>query len=177
MKEDPINRKELGDKAGIAAPRQDEPLLVSLLKQGGSNKQSAPAPAKSLDPLRGIPEVPSAPAPREDPVQHITKAPDAFDDVVASDPVEKIDTHEKFEQKLPPQDSSNDDYDDDGFGDDDIDEILPEVTDNHANLGDDMTAGSQSMGLDPSVNTLAMEEYDHIEEVITLDDFDEEEEE
>lgn len=180
MKEDPINRKELSDKAGIATPRQDEPLIVSLLKQGGSSKESAPSPyaappARSLDPLRGIPEVPSAPSPKEEPVETIQKAHDDFDDIVSSDPIQNLD-HQKYEQKAPaPQDSSNE-YDDDDFGDD-IDEILPEVTDNHANLGDDMTAGSQSMGLDPSVNTLAMEEYDHIEEVLMLDDFEEEEEE
>lgn len=63
------------------------------------------------------------------------------------------------------------DYDDD-FDDDDIEEMLPvEDIDDHDNKftesGNAFT-GSQSMGMDPSVNTLAMDEYDHIEEVIRM---------
>ena len=77
--------------------------------------------------------------------------------------------------------TDSNDYDDD-FGDDDdededdeIEEMLPvDDMDNHADDNENKMfsesgnafTGSQSMGLDPSVNTLAMDEYDHVEEVI-----------
>ena len=69
---------------------------MSLLKQGGSSKvessSPAPAPIKQLDPLRGIAEVPSAPAQIEEPVENIQKAHDAFDDIV-SNPIQKEEEH------------------------------------------------------------------------------------
>ena len=64
--------------------------------------------------------------------------------------------------------SEKDEYDDD-WGDDDIDEILPDTTPEPDLKVDEGVSGSQSMGLDPSVNTLAMDEYDYIEEVIKDD--------
>jgi len=70
-------------------------------------------------------------------------------------------------------------YDDDEF-DDDIEEDLPDGQDDHlndhdagarstniGNSGQGITV-SQSLGVDPSVDSLALEEYDHIEPVERL---------
>jgi hypothetical protein len=57
MKEDPIDRSNTGDRAGVN-PVRDEPLLVSLLKQGGGKapavqRESAP-PKPAADALDHI---------------------------------------------------------------------------------------------------------------------------
>ena len=73
-------------------------------------------------------------------------------------------------------DNINDNYDDD-FDDDDIEEDLPDQNDplmddadlnarsaNVAGSGQGITV-SQSLGVDPSVDSLALEDYDHVEPV------------
>ena len=92
------------------------------------------------------------------------QVPDALD-IAASKPAPAVTN--KFDKKQSPE-KIDDSYDDDFGSNDQIEEMLPEEAPEEPKL-DEEFGGSQSMGLDPSVNTLAMDEYDHIEEVIRVD--------
>lgn len=86
----------------------------------------------------------------------------------------------KLIKKNSSEDAIVDDYKDDDFEDEDIEEDLPE--DNHLldSHGDNQNNSkgkneqsvgitvSQSLGVDPSVDSLALEDYDYIERVERL---------
>jgi FGFR1 oncogene partner len=180
MKQDPLDKDELIRKSKVDKPSQSEPLLVQILKE----RLSGGRPAQNLGERK------------EDPVFE-KKSPQATDEQKASKfkstaAVEKTEKSEKskkdelsylnkpVEKPKPSPKAKNKKNDDndymDDFEDDDIEEMLPvEDIEDHdrdenklfSESGNAFT-GSQSMGMDPSVNTLAMDEYDHVEEVIRI---------
>ena len=154
MKVDPIDRDAVSAKAGLESQNKDEPLLVSLLKQGGPIK-SSDAPSRPATNTWDAQPV----KPKLEPL----KKTDALDNAMKAD---KQPTN-KFAEKdftTGKSDSKDDDYNDD-FSQD-IDEELPSDDEKDKVQEEQPGEASQSMGLDPSVNTLAMDDYDYVEEVI-----------
>lgn len=168
MKQDPVPRDSLLNRAQVDNPTDKEPLLVQILKERRSGGRPAAAPSSKTPPKKS-PE----PAVKEE-----SKASKYSSDAVnKKDDLSYLNKKEEKPKASPqPKSSKKDDneYDDD-FDDDIIEEMLPE--DNNLGDNDDdkmftesgnAFTGSQSMGMDPSVNTLAMDEYDHVEEVVRI---------
>ena len=167
LKQDPIDKADIVTKAEVDAPTENEPLLVQLLKQrkagGGPSARSAaskpdiskPAPSRSPPPQNenrnfgsnhslAKKSPPAEPKPDKSGSKYTNKQSEVND---------FADDFDDIEEMLP-------DNNDDRQADDDADKMFSES-------GNAFT-GSQSMGMDPSVNTLAMDEYDHVEEVMHL---------
>lgn len=186
MKQDPVDRNGLLRRADLDRATDKEPLLVQILKErkSGGGRPQASSGSKPEEPKATV--VSSAPpAAKEEPVQSkFSSNPPASkkeetkakkDDLsYLSKPVEKPKQSPKA--KAGAKKDEDNDYDDD-FDEDDIEEMLPveDIDDNDDHHDNKMFTesgnaftGSQSMGLDPSVNTLAMDEYDHVEEVVRI---------
>lgn len=166
LKQDPVDRKSLVERSEVDKPSDKEPLLVQLLKQ----KKSSAGPLSRGD-------LSKQEEPKIDTVESWGPSSGANTrkglekkDVSSTKTNQKDNKGSKYTNKQ----SNFDDYDDD-FEDDDIEELLPE-DDNKGDEDDNKIftesgnafTGSQSMGMDPSVNTLAMDEYDHVEEVVRI---------
>lgn len=171
LKQDPLNKNDLKKRADIEIPNDKEPLLVQILRErkAGGGSKAKPAPAKKEETKNTFITTQS---PKEE-----KKSKYSSNQGMTKKPVEEpkpAKTTVTTQSKPKENKKDLNDYDDD-FEDDDIQEMLP--VDNMDDDGDEHRmfsesgnafTGSQSMGMDPSVNTLAMDEYDHIEEVMRL---------
>ena len=167
LKQDPLNREGLVRNAEVQNSNENEPLLVQILKErkaGGGPAKSKPV--KKEEPKSTFLTSPSLDFNKE----KANKYSHNKDDLdYLKKPVEDEKSNQKLSKKKE-QDSNE--YDDD-FDDEDIEELLPvedidaEDPNKFEESGNAFT-GSQSMGLDPSVNTLAMDDYDHVEEVVHI---------
>ena len=179
LKQDPMNRDELVKKAEIENANQDEPLLVQILKErkaGGAAKSGRTGGQKEEESKRPIQT-----SPKEE--EKASKYSSNTGMTKKSEPQKEKEHKSNLgrqddKPKTSPKEKSGkkDDFNDyeDDFEDDDIEEMLPvedqEDQDNENKFTESgQFTGSQSMGMDPSVNTLAMDEYDHVEEVIHMD--------
>lgn len=153
LKQDPVDRKNLVQRSDVDKPSDKEPLLVQLLKQRNSGGPSMNTNFKKQE------------QPKIDPVEKWGPGRSTNN---AGKGLEK--------KAIDNKNQNVDDYADDFDDDDDIEELLPEDVDNKDDEDDNKMftesgnafTGSQSMGMDPSVNTLAMDEYDHVEEVVRI---------
>lgn len=169
LKQDPQDRNNLVRRADVDKPSDKEPLLVQILKQRKSGGGHS-APNVKYDEPKASNQPSKAPQNENKDVQK----PSGLVKKPLEEPKKQPNAGSKYTHK---QQDNDDDYADD-FGDDDdeIEELLPENDDKHAEDDHDKLfsesgnafGGSQSMGMDPSVNTLAMDEYDHVEEVIRI---------
>lgn len=180
LKQDPVDRDGLLRRAEIDRATDKEPLLVQILKERKAGGKAAraepvakhsPSPSENIAPKKEEQKAnkfssSAAPTKKEEPKKQEAKKED-------------LSYLNKEKPKVSPKSKSggkkladDNDYDDDF--DSDIEEMLPvediEVDDDHNKFTESGNAftGSQSMGMDPSVNTLAMDEYDHVEEVLRL---------
>ena len=175
LKQDPLNKNDLKKRSEVENPSDKEPLLVQILRErktgGGPKKSAAPAKKEETKNTFITSESPKEEKPNKySSNQGLTKKPVEEPKPIKKSPVEQS----------KPKDKKKDlsDYDDDfdQSEDEEIKEVLPhddidyDDGDEHKMFSESGNAftGSQSMGMDPSVNTLAMDEYDHIEEVMRL---------
>jgi hypothetical protein len=190
LKQDPLDKGNLVSRAEVDAPNEKEPLLVQVLKQrksgGGPSARSAVSrpevskPAPSRSPVTKSPAASKSPAPSKSPAASKSPVQNENTNFGSSNQglVKKLKEEpkpetsgSKYTNKQPDLNDYVDDFEDDieesldednddRQADDDVDKMFTES-------GNAFT-GSQSMGMDPSVNTLAMDEYDHVEEVMHL---------
>lgn len=187
LKQDPVDRNTLVTKADLDRPSDREPLLVQLLKERKSgsgpsrssvNRPAEPKPSKdesktTSNKPSSSPSTKPATKPAASPEQKENKASKYSNQglVKKSNEDDQKSAHDKG-KKDDPLDFN--DYDDDFGDDDDIDELLPDGDkdldndDNRFTESGNAFTGSQSMGMDPSVNTLAMDDYDYVEEVMKM---------
>lgn len=190
LKQEPLERNDLVRRADIDRASDKEPLLIQILKErkaGGRPKPNIEAsrdqPKSNFEAKKNEPKQTfmTSNTPPEQTADKMNKySSHAKDDLdYLKDPVKKPvekSKHEEVNKALfPPKTQnavakSNNSYDDD-FSNDDIEENLPlddieHDDDNGFGESGNAFTGSQSMGMDPSVNTLAMDEYDHVEEVV-----------
>ena len=181
LKQEPMDRPDLIKRADIDRPTDTEPLLVQILKERKAGGKPAPVGGGSM--IKEQPKntfIGSA-------IDKMNKEPEPKQTFVGSaiDKMNKYSHNKKDEldylkkpaeskSKISPKssgkkkDNESNDYDDDF--EDDIEESLPaedvdDLDPNKFEESGNAFTGSQSMGMDPSVNTLAMDEYDHVEEV------------
>lgn len=178
LKQDPMDRDALLKKADMEKDNQNEPLLVQILKERKAGGSSRSAMDKGDNkPSSNIQNKEESKATKFSSNTGLTKpTPEPAKEPEHKNPLQKQSEKPKTspKEKSGKKDDLND-YDDD-FEDDDIEEMLPvedvEDQDNNDNKmfsESGQFTGSQSMGMDPSVNTLAMDEYDHVEEVVRMD--------
>lgn len=180
IKQDPMDKSALTKRADLDKPNDKEPLLVQILKErkAGGGPKSSKAPAKQEE-VKSVPAPSTQKAKEEPKVDKFGSNSAAAKKEEPKKEQENKNKNAKPIEKPKPSPKGKDihkkgnlsDYEDD-FGDDDIEEMLPvEDIDDHDDNDNKMFTesggftGSQSMGMDPSVNTLAMDEYDYIEEV------------
>lgn len=189
LKQEPLERNDLVRRADIDRASDKEPLLIQILKErkaGGRPKANIEAsrdqPKPNIESKKNEPKPTfmTSSSPPEIKADKTNKySSNNKDDLdYLKDPVKKPaekSKHEDSKALFPPKTqnigaNSNNTYDDD-FSNDDIEENLPledieHDDDNGFGESGNAFTGSQSMGMDPSVNTLAMDEYDHVEEVV-----------
>lgn len=177
MKQDPLDKDELIRKAKVDRPKESEPLLVQILKE----RLAGGRPAQNVGERKEEPVFEKkSPQPTDEQKANKFKSTAAVEKPEKSKKDELSYLNKPAEKPKPSPKAKNKKNDDndylDDFEDDDIEEMLPvEDIDDHdrdenkmfSESGNAFT-GSQSMGMDPSVNTLAMDEYDHVEEVIRI---------
>jgi hypothetical protein len=186
------DRASLAKKIGVTAGN-DKPILVTLLESFGTGSKSTTAPVVAslpneteLSALRNT--YSAAPKPASVPQQpqssttdkHLAKASNLLEELSREEKSglnwnqQKPAPKKEVEKEISDKGSSyiSDNYQDDF---DDIEEDLPVVD---LPLDDDINVGygasgqgitvSQSLGVDPSVDSLALEDYDHVEPVERL---------
>jgi FGFR1 oncogene partner len=176
LKQEPLERDDLVRRAEVDSANEKEPLLIQILKE----RKSGGRPKPNIEAKKDKPQEQPKSQPQSQPQPKSTFV------TSSSPPAPKVEKINKFSSnnkddldylKKPvekPKETYKDNTYEDDFGDDDIEESLPDNDMDHDddnNFGESGNAftGSQSMGMDPSVNTLAMDEYDHVEEVVRYD--------
>jgi FGFR1 oncogene partner len=178
LKQDPLDKEELIKRSDVDQPNQSEPLLIQILKERKAGVKPKAQPERRQDPkpdmqVKSPQSTDEQKASKFKSASAVSKPEPKKDDLsYLSKPAEKPKQSPINKSKGKKDDESNE-YDDDF--DDDIEENLPveDLDDDRdenklfTESGNAFT-GSQSMGMDPSVNTLAMDEYDHVEEVVRI---------
>ena len=164
LKQEPMDREGLIKRAEVDRATDKEPLLVQILRERKAGGRPVGSGMVKEEPKSTFLTSSSPP----DNVEKMNKYSHN-----KKDELDFLKKPEGAASRLSPNSSKkkendSNDYDDD-FEDDDIQEDIPANDDEHdpnkfEESGNAFT-GSQSMGMDPSVNTLAMDEYDHVEEV------------
>jgi hypothetical protein len=177
LKQEPLERDDLVRRAEVDRANEKEPLLIQILKErkaGGRPKPSIEAKKEKPQEIKQSPPQ-SQPQPRSTFVTSSSPPAPKVEKInkFSSNNKDDLDYLKKPVEKPKEVFEKDNTYEDD-FGDDDIEESLPDNDMDHDddnNFGESGNAftGSQSMGMDPSVNTLAMDEYDHVEEVVRYD--------
>ncbi|CAI2378610.1 unnamed protein product [Moneuplotes crassus] len=153
LKQDPLDREQLVRKAEVDQATDKEPLLVQILKERKHGGARAPASMVKKDPPSTAHMEPSS-----------GQSPG-----LKNKYSHNTEDRKESQRSNTKKNSEPNEYND-SFEDDDIEENLPveDIEEPGLDDGGNGFTASQSLGMDPSVNTLAMDEYDHVEEVFRL---------
>ena len=178
LKQEPLERDDLVRRAEVDRANEKEPLLIQILKERKAGGRSKPNIEAKKEKPQEQKQSPPKSQPQAQPKSSLYSASPLVQTLeknnkFSSNNKDDLDYLKKPVEK-PKEVSEKDNTYEDDFGDDDIEESLPDNDMDHDddnNFGESGNAftGSQSMGMDPSVNTLAMDEYDHVEEVVRYD--------